>query len=584
METQQSPDVDVVVEAIDRFREAVWAAKGIDGGDEQDQHATMAAFVLELERAIREKLAGGNEVEDIYAMGLVAELAKEAGPDWTARNIPFLRELGVKLPALPEDAPRTGYAPVEASPEELAKMPAHMAAVVAADYPTAEDRASIPTKRTRRADEPTIYPCGCSWLRVSIGRCDHHDADGKERPTPGTPVLSPVEMDARRYRRLRILGVPKTTDDSEMLLFSNLDGFVDHDLRIHTSRGEARESAPPAVVAPVTATIVQDILSLANVFVRRVDIEAWTDTQRDLATNWAAACHADASDHHDVKVPPRPDFLPAAENDVPAWWFAEMGTADERDVVTTTAAHVREGASALYSGIFSQPPDEIDTPGDDIPYSKYRLKRWADEWYEWAEKICAANHLPFEPGMGLYTVPQMRAAIGHWANAKRKVFETLDRLQTATMERDTAYVERTRLIALVAAFCHQAGLPVGLGQHDPDDAKWDPEWRTIVFVEIPDGIGGSFQASWHIGDRDRELVAYLPKYDKPWDGHTTREKYLRIAAAAERLATGTGETVLARWEFARKFLDAINRRGGLGHKTHRDIDEILRFPRTQTKD
>jgi hypothetical protein len=164
-----------------------------------------------------------------------------------------------------------------------------------------------------------------------------------------------------------------------------------------------------------------------------------------------------------------------------------------------------------------------------------------------------------------------------FAELRRKVFDTLARKQEAERERDNAYVERTHLIALVAAFCHQAGLPVGLGQHDPNDKAWDPAWRTIVYVEIPDGLGlgGSFQASWHISDRDRELVAYLPAYPKTWDGHSTREKYLRIAATAERYATGTSETVFARWNRAVETLVWLDRLGGLGHDKHEAIRKVL---------
>lgn len=51
--------------------------------------------------------------------------------------------------------------------------------------------------------------------------------------------LAEVMQDARRYRRLRIFGVPKMTKDSEMMCFQNLDSFVDADIKHHPSRGEA---------------------------------------------------------------------------------------------------------------------------------------------------------------------------------------------------------------------------------------------------------------------------------------------------------------------------------------------------------
>jgi len=29
---------------------------------------------------------------------------------------------------------------------------------------------------------PSIYPCGCSRIKVAAGRCDHYDENGDERP------------------------------------------------------------------------------------------------------------------------------------------------------------------------------------------------------------------------------------------------------------------------------------------------------------------------------------------------------------------------------------------------------------------
>ena len=46
-----------------------------------------------------------------------------------------------------------------------------------------------------------------------------------------------------------------------------------------------------------------------------------------------------------------------------------------------------------------------------------------------------------------------------------------------------------------------------------------------MFIDLPTG-----QASWHYHDREAHLFAGLPPYTKPWDGHTTPEKYERLAA------------------------------------------------------
>lgn len=90
-------------------------------------------------------------------------------------------------------------------------------------------------------------------------------------------------------------------------------------------------------------------------------------------------------------------------------------------------------------------------------------------------------------------------------------------------EREAAFTERNAVLAALARMAVKLGWVVGLADHDPADDAWDPEWRTILFVEFPTG-----QASWHLHDRDVPLFAGLARYDGAWDGHTTEEKYLRL--------------------------------------------------------
>jgi hypothetical protein len=81
---------------------------------------------------------------------------------------------------------------------------------------------------------------------------------------------------------------------------------------------------------------------------------------------------------------------------------------------------------------------------------------------------------------------------------------------------DGAYRERNQLVALLAAL-----FPAGIAKTRIEG--WDPEWENCVFIELPTG-----QVSWHYHDREADLFAHLPAYTKPWDGHTTAEKYARV--------------------------------------------------------
>jgi hypothetical protein len=73
------------------------------------------------------------------------------------------------------------------------------------------------------------------------------------------------------------------------------------------------------------------------------------------------------------------------------------------------------------------------------------------------------------------------------------------------------YTQRneTILLAIIAAWSlhYEAGFRI-----DPNE----PEWP-VAFIELPTG-----QVSWH-----------LPQHVKPWDLHTTAEKYERIRAYRE---------------------------------------------------
>jgi hypothetical protein len=85
---------------------------------------------------------------------------------------------------------------------------------------------------------------------------------------------------------------------------------------------------------------------------------------------------------------------------------------------------------------------------------------------------------------------------------------------------DAAYAERNKL---VAALIRITGWPACMA---PD---FDAPGYTVVYVESPAG-----QLSWHVSDEEIDQFLALGLPWRPWapgvwDGHTTEEKYERLA-------------------------------------------------------
>lgn len=88
----------------------------------------------------------------------------------------------------------------------------------------------------------------------------------------------------------------------------------------------------------------------------------------------------------------------------------------------------------------------------------------------------------------------------------------------------SVYRERAALTALLAA-CY----PSTLGHTDPQE----PDWAVLI-VNMPSG-----QAAWHISPDDMDLFGHVDRTDVDlWDGHTTAQKYERIAAEVRALTPG----------------------------------------------
>lgn len=91
--------------------------------------------------------------------------------------------------------------------------------------------------------------------------------------------------------------------------------------------------------------------------------------------------------------------------------------------------------------------------------------------------------------------------------------------ELAEMEarKDAAYYERNQVVAALSKL-----FPAGTAKTAIEG--WSEDWHGCVYIDLPTG-----QVSWHFHDSQAHLFAHLPPYVKSWDGHTTEEKYERLA-------------------------------------------------------
>jgi hypothetical protein len=95
-------------------------------------------------------------------------------------------------------------------------------------------------------------------------------------------------------------------------------------------------------------------------------------------------------------------------------------------------------------------------------------------------------------------------------------------LAEAREAKDSAYRERNQVVAALAKLFPS-------GTKATDIPGWDPEWNGCVYIDLPTG-----QVSWHYHVSDGALFSNLPPYAGDWDGHSTPEKYERLAAIRAR--------------------------------------------------
>lgn len=114
-------------------------------------------------------------------------------------------------------------------------------------------------------------------------------------------------------------------------------------------------------------------------------------------------------------------------------------------------------------------------------------------------------------------------------NEQSQAQQPSEDLKEMEARKDAAYLERNQVVAALAK-C----FPSGIAKTSIEG--WSEDWHGCVYIDLPTG-----QASWHYHDSQAYLFADLPAYTGKWDGHTTDEKYSRIAKLQSQAQQPTQE-------------------------------------------
>ena len=152
----------------------------------------------------------------------------------------------------------------------------------------------------------------------------------------------------------------------------------------------------------------------------------------------------------------------------------------------------------------------LDDPGDTTP--RPQSHREEVEWFLRVARDLERERGTITPGelhevMGL--LPEVFPALVQRENAC---------IKELVARKDAAYTERNQLVAVLSKI-----YPSGVAKTAIEG--WSEDWHNCVYIDTPVG-----QCSWHFHDSQAGLFAHLGPYTKPWDGHTTEEKYERLAS------------------------------------------------------
>lgn len=160
------------------------------------------------------------------------------------------------------------------------------------------------------------------------------------------------------------------------------------------------------------------------------------------------------------------------------------------------------------------------------------------------------------PSFGaLYNELQVRAFLIDYAAACVRGMEA---------RKDAAYLERNQVVAALAK-----AFPSGVARTAIEG--WSEDWHGCVYVDLPTG-----QASWHFHDSQANLFDGLPQYHGDWDGHTTEEKYRRLAALQVAPAQAIAEVRTTPTGWVQLVVRGVVVAGRSPRSTYPDLDAMAR--------
>lgn len=99
------------------------------------------------------------------------------------------------------------------------------------------------------------------------------------------------------------------------------------------------------------------------------------------------------------------------------------------------------------------------------------------------------------------------------------ILSLTSQLAEAREAKDAAYLERNQVVAALSKL-----FPSTRGRTAIEG--WSDDWHGCVYIKLPTG-----QVSWHYHDSHEHLFSHvLFEGETIWDGHSTKEKYERLAA------------------------------------------------------